>query len=88
MVQMGDGECVYRPLASSRMKIGYDRAKNDRNIRERGFGFDFAALIFRGETIERQDDRQDYGEVRVVALGEVNGLVLSSSTRIGAIIGR
>lgn len=50
--------------------------KDERNRRERGFGFDFAALIFEGETIEWPDDRRDYGEARVRAIGEVDGLVL------------
>jgi uncharacterized DUF497 family protein len=33
-------------------------------------------LIFEGDTIEWPDDRQDYGELRVRAVGEVDGLVL------------
>lgn len=40
-------------------------------------GFDFAALVFEGPTLEAVDDRRDYGEVRVQAIGEVDGLVLA-----------
>ena len=32
---------------------------------ERGFGFDHAAAIFIGPTLEAEDNRRDYGEVRV-----------------------
>jgi len=58
------------------MRFDWDDAKGERNRRERGFGFDFAALIFEGDTIEWPDDRRDYGEARVRAIGEVDGLVL------------
>lgn len=58
------------------MEFEWDRRKSDTNLAERGFGFDFAALIFEGSTIEEVDGRRDYGEVRVQALGEVDGLVL------------
>ena len=58
------------------MRFDWDPAKNGRNQQERGFGFDLAALIFKGETIEWPDDRRDYGEMRVRAIGEVDGVVL------------
>ena len=41
------------------------RGQSQRNARERGFGFDVAALIFEGRVLTQIDDRQDYGEVRV-----------------------
>lgn len=58
------------------MRFDWDFAKSERNRRERGFGFDFAVLIFEDDTIEWPDDRRDYGEARVRAIGEVDGLVL------------
>jgi uncharacterized DUF497 family protein len=58
------------------MKIAFDVAKHERNRRERGFGFDYAALIFEGYTIEWPDRRRDYGEERVIAIGNVNEDVL------------
>ncbi len=58
------------------MRFDWDLAKGERNQRERGFGFDFATLIFEGDTIEWPDDRTDYGEARVRAIGEADGLVL------------
>lgn len=39
----------------------------------RGFGFDVAIRIFTGRTVEWQDTRIDYGEVRMIAIGEYDG---------------
>ena len=50
--------------------------KHERNLRERGFGFDLAASIFEGVVLEEIDDRKDYGEIRVRAIGEADGNVL------------
>ena len=58
------------------MRFDWNSAKSEQNQQERGFGFDFAALVFEGDTIEWSDDRQDYGEARVRAIGEVDGVVL------------
>ncbi len=58
------------------MIFEWDEAKSEANLQERGFGFEFAALIFEGPTLEQVDTRQDYGEVRVQAIGEADGLVL------------
>jgi uncharacterized DUF497 family protein len=58
------------------MEFDWHDAKSEKNYDERGFGFDFAAQIFFGRVLTQIDDRQDYGEVRVRAIGEVEGLVL------------
>ena len=58
------------------MHFDWDLAKSERNRQERGFGFDFATLIFDGDTMEWSDARRDYGEVRVRAVGEADGVVL------------
>ncbi|MCJ2021731.1 BrnT family toxin [Methylobacterium sp. E-065] len=47
--------------------------RRTRRRAERGFGFADAAGIFLGRCIEKQDTRQDYGEVRMVATGEWDG---------------
>ena len=36
-----------------------------------GFGFEYAARIFLAPTLERPDDRREYGEVRIQAIGRV-----------------
>jgi uncharacterized protein len=59
------------------MIFEWDDAKSRRNLLERGFGFDHAATIFIGPTLEAQDSRRDYGEIRVHAIGCAGADVLS-----------
>jgi uncharacterized protein len=58
------------------MLFEWDEAKSRRTLSERGFGFDYAAQIFLAPTLEKQDDRRDYGEIRMQAIGQVGGDVL------------
>jgi uncharacterized protein len=58
------------------MLFSWDPGKDERNRRERGFGFHIAALIFEGITLEWPDDRTAYGETRVRAIGMAQGLIL------------
>jgi uncharacterized DUF497 family protein len=58
------------------MIFEWDEAKSRRNLRERGFGFDHAATIFVGPTLERQDNRHDYGEIRIQAIGHAGNDIL------------
>ena len=53
------------------MLFEWDEAKSRRNLTERGFGFEYAARIFLGPTLERLDNRREYGEVRIQAIGRV-----------------
>src|SRR3954453_2729691 len=53
------------------MLFEWDEAKSQQTFRDRGFGFDYAAAIFGGLTLERQDVRRDYGETRTQAIGRV-----------------
>ncbi len=59
------------------MRFTWDSRKSARNLAERGFDFAFAAAIFMGPTVERIDDRQDYGEARRVAIGRIAGIFLT-----------
>lgn len=59
------------------MRFGWDARKSARNLRERGFDFEFATQIFDGVTVERTDTRRDYGETRLVALGQAQGILLT-----------
>lgn len=55
------------------MKITYDPKKNERNVELRGPSFD-RAVDFDFETaLMVSDDRKDYGELRVRALGLLDG---------------
>jgi uncharacterized protein len=53
------------------MVFEWDEVKSRRNLSERGFGFEYAARIFLGPTLERLDNRREYGEVRIQAIGRV-----------------
>ena len=57
------------------MDFEWDAAKSERNARERGLPFDLAPALFGRERIEWCDIRQRYGEVRINALGEIEGRV-------------
>jgi uncharacterized DUF497 family protein len=51
--------------------------KNRRNIAHHGIAFEDAVRIFEGPTLERVDDRFEYGEIRVYAIGVVNGIEIT-----------
>jgi uncharacterized DUF497 family protein len=59
------------------MHYNWDERKNRSNIRRHGIAFEDAKRIFDGPTVEKVDDRFDYGEVRVYAVGLVNGLEIT-----------
>ena len=59
------------------MRFGWHAPKSDRTLKERGFDFAFASLIFDGPTLEREDQREDYGERRIVAMGIADGRQLT-----------
>lgn len=49
----------------------WDEDKRQRNIDKRGVDFRLAALIFSNPVLESDDQRNDYGERRILALGHV-----------------
>lgn len=51
------------------MDFEWDEDKRNESISKHGVDFLDAALIFEHETLEWIDDREDYGEERVIALG-------------------
>ncbi len=55
------------------VRFDWDPAKSDRNPEERGFDFAFASRVFSGFTSEWNDSRRDYGEIRRIAVGRVEG---------------
>jgi uncharacterized DUF497 family protein len=55
----------------------WDPVKNRRNIARHGIAFEDAVKIFEGPTLERVDDRFEYGEVRVYAIGIVNEIEIT-----------
>jgi hypothetical protein len=54
-----------------------DPRKNLENVRRHAIAFTDAARVFEGPTVERVDDRFGYREVRVYAIGLVNGIEIT-----------
>jgi uncharacterized protein len=59
------------------MNFIWDRRKSRSNLTRHGISFDDAVRIFEGPTLEKVDDRFDYGETRVYAIGIANGLEIT-----------
>ena len=53
------------------MRFTWDVAKNERNIRERGLDFGYAARVFERKVLEWADARREYGESRMIAIGVI-----------------
>ena len=58
------------------MEFEWDENKRQSNLSKHGIDFVDAAKIFNRPVLERVDNRYDYEETRIIALGEVNGVVL------------
>jgi uncharacterized DUF497 family protein len=59
------------------MRYSWDEEKSQANIARHGIAFEDAKRVFDGPTVEKVDDRFEYGEVRVYAIGVVNGLEIT-----------
>ena len=59
------------------MRFEWVEAKRQSNIRKHGIDFEEVEKVFAGETITVLDDRFDYGEVRLLTFGTLNGRVLA-----------
>ena len=58
------------------MIFEWDESKSQHTLDQRGFGFEYAARIFLAPTLERQDHRREYGEVRMQAIGRIDDDIL------------
>jgi uncharacterized DUF497 family protein len=63
---------IYNPEA-----FEWDPAKQVSNLGKHGVDFKDAVRVFEHPVIERKDQRRDYGEVRLFALGAVENDVLA-----------
>jgi hypothetical protein len=88
-VASGDRPLVadsYIQMYALDVRFAWHAAKSEANLRDRGFDFEFATLVFSGPTLEREDARHDYGERRVLAIGVADGVHLAlvyTDRRIG-----
>ena len=51
------------------MELEWDEAKRANNLRKHGLDFRDAAQVLEGYMLELEDDREDYGEFRYIAVG-------------------
>ena len=67
------------------MAITYDPDKRARALAERGLDFEDVKYVFQGTTLEVEDLRRDYGEIRVICYGVLDGrMVVVGYTPRGA----
>ena len=67
------------------MTITYDPDKRAQALAERGLDFEDAKHVFAGTTLEVDDTRKDYGEIRVICYGSLEGrMVVVGYTPRGA----
>jgi uncharacterized DUF497 family protein len=55
------------------MRITFDAVKRAATLEERGLDFADAEEVFAGLTLDHEDDRFDYGEVRIITVGHLRG---------------
>ncbi|ENS4525538.1 BrnT family toxin [Salmonella enterica] len=58
------------------MEIDYDNNKRNRTLSERGLDFARAAEVFAGKHFTAEDMRQDYGEIRYITAGTLDGCIV------------
>ncbi len=57
--------------------VEWDEEKSARNEELRGFGFVVAADVFAGDYIEATSGNRDFGELRYIAIGCVDRLIVT-----------
>ena len=68
------------------MRVTFDPAKRAKTLAERGLDFEDAAIVFRGTTIEVEDTRRNYGEIRIICYGLLSGrlVVIGYTPRVAS----
>ena len=51
------------------MRVSFDPVKREKALAERGLDFADAEVVFEGVTLEVEDTRKEYGEVRMICYG-------------------
>ena len=59
------------------MQVEWDEKKRKANLAKHGIDFADLAPLFSGLTISVLDSRYDYGELRFITLGILNGIVMT-----------
>ena len=67
---------TYILVPETERDLEWDQRKSDHNRRERDLPFDLATELFKSPTLEQRDLRQDYREIRMLAIGMARGMIL------------
>jgi len=59
------------------MRFEWDEAKRRANLRQHGFDFLAVERVFVNDALTFLDNRCDYGEIRFLTLGMLNGTVVA-----------
>lgn len=59
------------------MEITYDAEKRALTLAHRGLDFEDAVHVFAGTTVDIEDDRKDYRELRWLTFGLLNGRIVA-----------
>ena len=59
------------------MRFEWDEAKRRANLKQHGFDFLPVERVFLSDALTFLDDRCDYGEIRFLTLGMLNGTVVA-----------
>ncbi len=62
------------------MPFEWDENKNAQNRQKHGISFEEAQEIFDGLVFTSIDDRFDYGEIREISIGSIEGVVILTVT--------
>jgi len=62
-------------LASEDLEFEWDPEKEKINLEKHGVSFLTIAEMFENPMVEHVDDRRDYGEVRIIGLGQLEGKI-------------
>lgn len=67
------------------MQYTWDENKRSKTLWERGLDFADAEIVFQGKHYSRPDDRREYGELRSITAGYLNGrfIVVTWTARDG-----
>lgn len=69
-------EIVHTDVYTISMEFEWDPQKNKTNIEKHGIDFHDAFQVFCRPMLKKIDGREDYGEERWIALGELDGAVV------------
>jgi len=58
------------------MRFTWDKKKKKKNIKKHGIDFSELAKVFDKPMLIRIDDREDYGEIRWISLGDLGGKII------------